>query len=233
MNSNLVVVLSRPEIPDNIGSVARCMLAFGINDLRLVGIDRLKEDSRAFATARSGAGILNNARYFDNLSEAFADCQLALGFTRRVRDRSQELLNLHEIGNRFEAFKTALVFGCESQGLSQDESLRVTHLIRMAQPETESSLNLSHAVAIALYAMVTPTKVPESDASDFATLEESQRVLGTALEILDRNGFLARGKKEMARIEKVRILWQRLRPSRRELDFMSGAFRALVEKVDV
>jgi tRNA/rRNA methyltransferase len=234
MNNNLIVVLSRPEIHENIGSVARCMLAFGLDELRLVGIDPLEEGSRAHATARTGDVLLRKARYFDTLREAVADCRQAFGFTRRVRDKSQTLLDLRDVGDRFENVKTALVFGCESKGLSQDEVLEMTHLIRMAQPDTaESSLNLSHAVAIALYALIKPDLPAEQNSLERATLAESQRVLGSALELLDQNGFLARGKKEAARIEKVRILWQRLQPTRRELDFISGALRALVERLEI
>ena len=232
MNPNLIVVLSRPEIADNIGSVARCMLAFGLEDLRLVGIDPIKDDSRAFISARTGDVIIHKARYFDTLPEAIADCRQAFGFTRRIRDKSQTLTDLNEIAADFESMKTALVFGCESQGLDQDEILHMTHLVSMALPDVESSLNLSHAVAIALYALVKPDRRADPEMPERATLEESRRVLGNALEILDQNGFLARGGKEAARIEKVRILWQRLQPTQRELDFISGALRALVEKVE-
>ena len=208
------------------------MLAFGLDDLRLVGIDPITDDSRAFISARTGDVIIHKARYFDTLPEAIADCRQAYGFTRRVRDKSQTLVDLNDAATGFEAVKTALVFGCESQGLSQDEVMHMTHLVRMALSDVESSLNLSHAVAIALYALVKPDRQTDSETPERATLEESRRVLGNALEILDRNGFLARGNKEAARIEKVRILWQRLQPTQRELDFLSGALRALVEKVE-
>ena len=43
----LCVVLCRPETPENIGFVARSMIAYGVNDLRLVGIPRVPEDSKA------------------------------------------------------------------------------------------------------------------------------------------------------------------------------------------
>lgn len=235
MNNNLIVVLSRPEIHENIGSVARCMLAFGLEELRLVGIDPLEEGSRAHATARNGDVLLRQARYFDTLREAVADCRQAFGFTRRVRDESQALLDLRDVvGDSLEAVKTALVFGCESKGLSREEVLEMTHLIRMAQPDTaESSLNLSHAVAIALYALIKPDRPDQHNSPERATLAESRRVLEQVLEKLDQNGFLARGKKEAARIEKVRILWQRLQPTRRELDFISGALRVLAGKAGI
>ena len=207
------------------------MLAFGLKELRLVGIKPFGSESRAYATARTGDVILRSALYFDTLAEGVADCKQAFGFTRRVRDKSQILLNLSEMENSFETVKTALVFGCESRGLSQDEALQMTHLIRMALPDTESSLNLSHAVAIALYALVKPEHKSEEN-SDRPSLAQSQEVLDKVLEVLDRNGFLARGKKEAARVEKVRILWQRLQPTHRELDFLSGALRALVERVE-
>lgn len=231
MNNNFTVVLCRPEIPENIGSVARCMLAFGLSDLRIVEAKRLAPDSRAYITARDAETILNGVRYFDTLAEAVGDCQQAIGFTKRPRDESQTLYSLNELERNFEPQKTALVFGCESSGLAHDEVLQVTHLARIGPRDSKLSLNLSHAVAIALYALLPQGLSGREKNPDRPLLEESRAVMEQVMEVLDRNGFLDKGYKGGARREKVRVMWQRFHPTRRELDFLSGALRALVEKV--
>jgi len=237
LNSNFVVVLSHPEIAENIGSVARCMVVFGIQELRLVGIKPLTEDSRALITARSGEPILKSVKYFADVREAIADCNQAFGFTRRSRNKEQKLYDLPDLAAQFENTRTALVFGCESQGLSEWEILQMTHLARIPPTHSESSLNLSHAVAIALYALVNAPKKNETEEDevsrqDRVTIEESQAALTEILDTMDRSGFLARGKKEISKRKKFRILWQRLHPTRGELNFLSGALHSLIKKVE-
>ena len=228
-----VVILCRPEIPENIGFTARCLKGFGIEDLRLVGIAKPEPDSRAYWTARSGSEVLDKARCFATLPEALADCHHAFGFTRRVRERSQTLNDLGAINLPAEG-RTALVFGPESDGLSQEDVMRMTHLVRIPLADPELSLNLSHAVAIALYALSGKPSQPAVLDPFYrpASLAESEAAMEQVLEVLDRNGFLAKGKKEAARRENLRILWKRVQPSRGELDFLCGALKALSERAD-
>ncbi len=239
MNNDFIVVLSHPEVAENIGSVARCMVVFGVTELRLAGIKPLKDDSRAFITARDGEPILRSARHFADVKEALADCQQAFGFTRRSRNKDQKLHDLPQLSGRFEKkVRTALVFGCESQGLTEWEILQMTHLVRIPPMHAASSLNLSHAVAIALYSLVNaPDTTPESKEEkaaprDRVTLEESQVALTEILDVMDQSGFLARGRKEIAKRKKFRILWQRLHPTRGELNFLSGALHSLIRKTE-
>jgi len=247
-NPNLIVVLSRPEIPENIGFVARCLRGFGIGELRLVGVNPPEPGGRAYWTARSGEALLRQARCFTTLNEALADCSQALGFTRRDRQSSQVLFDLHEVQAYWEhrlsaehpqvdampkpGVKTALVFGCESNGFSNEEVLQVSHLVRIPLADHELSLNLSHAVSIALYALADKGMKSLSRPTDRpVSLAETQAAMDQVLEVLDRNGFLAKGKKDAVRREKVRILWRRIQPTRGELDFLAGGMKALVEKV--
>lgn len=277
----LAVVLSRPETPENIGFVARSMIAYGVNDLRLVGIPRVPDDSKAYWTTCGGEDVLRNAKYFATVEEAVTDCAQAIGFTKRVRDKSQRLFDLGDVVRRKEgrldedhphyaqlpvfpdfpdAYNrsmerspdeeeasaaapvnppadtdskalplTALVFGCESQGLAHEETVAMTHLVRIALAAGDMSLNLSHAVTVVLHALtaVRPGPRRHPHAGPAATLEESNAALGEFLEALEQTGYLAKSGKESARSEKIRVLWRRMRPTLREVDFIRGALKAL------
>lgn len=263
----LCVVLSRPETPENIGFVARSMIAYGVNDLRLVGIPPVPADSKAYWTTCGGEDVLRNAKYFPTVEAAITDCVQALGFTKRVRQRSQRLFDFGDVQKRKEGrleedhphysqlpvfpdfpvnFNrstekkpqaerpdnlpvTALVFGCESQGLSHEETVCMTHLVRIALAAGDMSLNLSHAVTVVLHALTSvksgPRKHPHAGRA--ATLEESSAGLGEFLEALERTGYLTKSGKESVRSEQLRVLWQRLRPTAPEIDFIRGALKAL------
>jgi tRNA C32,U32 (ribose-2'-O)-methylase TrmJ len=193
-----------------------------------------------------------------------ADCAQAIGFTRRLRDRSQRLFDFGDMLARRDGFldashphyhqlpvlaenpgqgeageespldfssRTALVFGCESKGLLHEETLAMTHLVRIALAADDMSLNLSHAVTVVVHAITSPAirKGPLSHphAGPAATLEETSEALGEFLDALDATGYLGKGGKESARVEKVGVLWKRLRPTAREIDFIRGALKAL------
>lgn len=262
---SFVVVLSHPETPENIGFVARSMAAYGVGELRLVGIPEVAADSKAYWTTCGGENILRSARYYPDVAAAVADCVQAIGFTRRVRDRSQRLYDFTDALRRRDGLldaahphydqlpslsgslpaatsatsatsgnaipKTALVFGCESKGLLHEETLAMTHLVRIALAHDGMSLNLSHAVTVVLHDLTRPAirtgPWSHPHAGPAATLEDSLAALEEFLDALDRTGYLGKGGKEGARREKVSVLWNRLRPTAREVDFMRGALKAL------
>jgi TrmH family RNA methyltransferase len=252
--SEFVVVLSNPETAMNIGAVARSMKAYGLSDLRLVGIPVVEEDSKAFWTTCGGEDVLRNAKYYPDVAAAIADCAQSIGFTRRVRDKSQRLFDFGDLQRRKEGRLaethphyhqlpvfagpsaaarplTALVFGCESKGLLHEETLAMTHLVRIALAAEDMSLNLSHAVIVVLHALTGdeiksgPWSHPH--AGPASTLEESEAALEEFVEALDRTGYLGKSGKESVRREKIGVLWRRLRPTRREMDFLRGALQAL------
>jgi TrmH family RNA methyltransferase len=250
-----VVVLSNPETPMNIGAVARSMKAYGLSDLRLVGVSPIAEDSQAWWTTCGGEDVLRSAKYYPDVAAAVADCVQSVGFTRRVRDKSQRLYDfgdwqrlregrldeshphLHQLPVFAEASQaddpplTALVFGCESKGLSHEETLGMTHLIRISLAAEDMSLNLSHAVTVVLHALMNPVikSGPWSHphAGPPSTIEDSEKALEEFIEALDRTGYLGKSGKESHRRRQVGVLWRRLRPTKRELDFLRGALQAL------
>jgi TrmH family RNA methyltransferase len=216
----------------NVGFTARAMACFGIGDLRIVGSPGIATDGAARKTGKAALDILEGARYFPSLDLAIADCGAAYGFTRRARDPAQRIEDLSAAAAAWRAAPgsrpSALVFGRESHGLTKEETLLLTHLVRIPMPAETLSLNLSHAAAIVLYAFVgdgLPTRgqagLPERGL-DAATLEQ-------VMQRLESTGFFKGGKQDAQR-ENVRLLWQRLRPDARELDFLSGLLKSLLPR---
>ena len=255
------MVLVAPEQAANIGFVARCLACYHIQDLRIVGTSTLAQSEPAFKTAKGAAQILESARYFNSLPEAISDCVYSVGFTRRTREPGQRIHDLptfvkgwksqqdsNSLHSNFTANAigtTALVFGRESQGLNREETMDLSHLIRIPMPHDLLSLNLSHAVAIALYAFAEPqpsmtepessTRKSESSLEDLekrnhallATHHESHAGLEALLYSLEQKGFY-KGGKEAAQKDYIRILWQRLQPTKAELDFLAGMLKRLM-----
>jgi TrmH family RNA methyltransferase len=247
MNPSLCVVLVGPENAANVGFAARTMACYGLSDLRIVGSPGIAADGAARKTGKAVPETLDGAKYFASLADAIADCTLACGFTRRAREPSQRIEDLDASARawreRAGSGIAALVFGRESQGLFREETLLLTHLVRIPLPSETLSLNVSHALAIGLYAFTAPPTASGAEAAvsappameafttrprpePFPTQGESAKVIDDLLSNLDSKGFFKGGKQEAQR-EYARLLWQRLQPNRRELDFLAGLLRGL------
>jgi tRNA/rRNA methyltransferase len=149
---NLAIILVRAENPVNIGQVARAMKNFGLSKLILVRCAP-HQVPQAYAPGWKARDILDRAACPDNLKQVIKKFTLTVGLTSRVGKRRGEPITLAETIPRFiktiEKQKAAFVLGNEKNGLSNEE-LKACHL--MASIPTSSlysSLNLSHAVAIA------------------------------------------------------------------------------------
>jgi tRNA/rRNA methyltransferase len=150
--AQIVVVLVRPEGPQNTGSVARLCGNFGTT-LRLVAplCDTTCRDALKMAHPREQA-LLDAAR-FDDLDAALADVALSIGTSGKISDALAAppwSTTAARLVWPAPGEKTALVFGNERTGLAKTEAERCTRLVRLPTPGPVDSFNLSSAVAVML-----------------------------------------------------------------------------------
>ena len=151
--SNIRIVLVEPAGELNIGSVARIMKNMGLTNLVLVNpqCDRNSDDARKMAV--HAIDVLENAKVVDSLPVALTDCQRAIATTVRSRSVPIELepapaaLPWLLTPN----INSALLFGAEERGLSNDELKYAQRFITVASHPEYPSLNLAQAVAICSY----------------------------------------------------------------------------------
>ena len=142
------VVLVQPEIPPNTGNVIR-LTANTATDLHLVEPLGFRMDDRELK--RAGLDYHEYARV--RVHRDFALCRAALeseGRRRWFAFASDGPSSLY--ATRFQP-KDVLVFGCESAGLSAEirTSFAPETTLRIPMQPGVRSLNLSNAVAIAVY----------------------------------------------------------------------------------
>ena len=154
---NVVVVLVEPQGALNIGSVCRAMMNFGFAELRLVApqVDHLGDEARRMAV--KAVPLLEGARLYPDLAVALADCELALGTTRRFGKYREDFLHpegaaavLLPMAARA---KVALVFGREDKGLHTAELDLCQRFITIPTRDELPSMNLAQAVSLCLYAV--------------------------------------------------------------------------------
>ena len=169
---DLCVVLVRPEVPGNIGAVARSMLNFGYNDLRLVASTCDLDSDEVRKRAKHASIVLDSSHNFSTWDEALVDCSMVIGTSgkRETGDRVvfRSLMSPEEVVRRTSnriGEKVALVFGPEGVGLSQEELASCDMLSTLATWEGYPILNLSHAVTLFLQAFHS-SRLSDLDAED-------------------------------------------------------------------
>ena len=87
-----VVVLVNPQLGENIGTAARAMANFGMNELRLVDPRDGWPNKKALSTSSGAHWILEEAGVFATLPEALADMHFVLATTARPRGMIKEVI---------------------------------------------------------------------------------------------------------------------------------------------
>jgi tRNA/rRNA methyltransferase len=187
------VVLVRPREEGNVGSAARAMANMGLDRLILVEpaapIDKV---ARAFGV---GAGhVLDAAERTSSLAEALAPFPRVVG-TTSTRDRrlAVPVATARELPALLAAagIPTAIVFGSEVGGLTNDELALATILVSIPCSTVQPTLNLAQAVLLVAYELWTAGghAVSPSDPEPLAPAGEVDGLLAHAREVLARVGF--------------------------------------------
>ncbi|MEZ5558305.1 MAG: RNA methyltransferase [Pseudomonadales bacterium] len=148
------VVLVEPSHPGNIGGAARAMKTMGLDQLALVNPLRYP-DPQAQWRAAGAQDVLEEARVFASVTEAIADRQFVVGTSTRARRIPWPLASAAEVAgmilDRPADTGVAILFGRETNGLTNDELQQChCHLQIPANPDYPS-LNLAMAVQVVCY----------------------------------------------------------------------------------
>ena len=212
------------------------MSNFGFTDLRLVN-----PYDKAFREAKSAvrAGyILESARVFANVAQAIADAELAVGTTALGhRDLHAPLYRLETgaalIGREGQAFRTALLFGSEKFGLSNEAMSHCHWLLRIPTRSEHGSMNLGQAVALCLYELQRSSEAANAPAfSPPAPLtgESQERLLRLLSECLEIAGYTQPSTQASSEL-KMRRLLLRLGIPAADAETWLGIFRQILWKL--
>lgn len=208
------------------------MSNFGFIDLRLV-----TPYDVAFKEARSAVKahyILENARVYETVASAIADCTLAIGTTAvGPRDLHVPLYRLETaaplIHEHAAQSPVALLFGSEKFGLSNEDMSYCNWLLRIPTRDEHGSMNLGQAVAVCLYELRRSqpgesTRFPPATA---AYAEDYERMTTVLLEILSRSGYVNARTASSTEL-KIRRLLRRLSVPAADADTWLGIFRQIL-----
>jgi tRNA/rRNA methyltransferase len=229
------IVLVRPQLGENIGKAARAMLNFGLTDLRLVA-PRDGWPNPSAGPAASGADVvLAEARVFDSVAEAVADCPLVYATTVRKRGLVLPVATPEEAAREIHARAepAAILFGAERSGLETGEVAVASRILTVPVNPDFRSLNLAQAVILIAYewskqaGLALP--VEPDPAEPRASQAQLEGLIGQLDAALEAAGYFHPPDRTPATRNTMRTILTRAGWSNREVQALRGMVRALVD----
>ena len=234
-----VVILVEPQLAENVGTTARAMANFGLEQLRLVNPREDCLSPRARAAASGADRVLERAERFAELESAISDCTLVLAATAREHDQAKPVLSpeqaASEMAPRIAAGETvAVVFGRERNGLENDEVGLADRILTLPVNPAFASLNLAQAVLIVGYEWF---KLKTSGALPFQMPEKSpaapkQQLLAFFADLereLEKVEFFRPPEKRDTMVINLRNIFLRMQASRQDIRTLHGVILAIAE----
>ena len=233
--NNIYFILVRPQMGENIGSVARAIKNFNIKYLRIVNPRCNWPNQKALATSVGAKDILKSVKIFDSVEKSIEDLDIILASSSRVRRVNKKIISVSDIKKKIiKEKKVGILFGSEASGLSNDEINCASHLVKIPSNKKFSSLNLSHSAIIfcfELFKHFSKKKIEYKTAykSSIARKSEVNKFLNFIIEGLDKKGFLQPEHKRQSMIRNINNIFHRINLSEKEIRILLGIFSTLNE----
>lgn len=234
------IILVGSQLGENIGTVARAMLNFGLTDLRLVNPRDGWHYDRALKASAGASALIENHRLFDSLAAASEDLGFLVATTARTRDMVKPVLTPQKVAHETRARQadisgpqSGIVFGPERTGLDNEDISLCDAICRVPLNPDFSSLNLAQAVLLLGYEWYQAddeTADVQNDMPDTrpATRGELNGMFTHLENALDAAGFLAPPEKAPAMARNIRNMLHRAGLTEQDVRTLRGMINALL-----
>lgn len=209
------------------------MLNFGLTDLRLVSPRDGWPNPDAGPAASGADEVIGNARVFDSVAEAVADCAHVYATTVRKRGVTKPVVDPAEAALviRGAPERSAVLFGPERAGLETDDVALARAILTVPVNPEFGSLNLAQAVILVAYEWSKGAALPQPPKTDIAPPAPHEELEGLIMQIdgaLDYAGFYFPPDKVPTTKRVIRSILTKPGWSTPEVRTLRGAIAALV-----
>ena len=233
------IILSHPQLGENIGAAARAMKNFGLSDLRLVRPRDGWPNEKAVHMAAGAADLLDGVRVYDDAASALGDLQLVFAATARERGVAKPVVTPPEAARQLRdamarGARCGILFGGERSGLDNDEVSLATSVVTIPTAKF-SSLNLAQSVMLLCYEWFCAADQTPASRIDHGPLAKkaSRKEMFELFEHLEgellTSGFLYPPSKETPMIRHMRALLNRANLTNQEVQTIRGMIVALAK----
>ena len=230
---NIHFILVRPQMGENVGSVARAIKNFDITKLRIVNPKCHWPNQKAIATSVGAKDVLKSSKIYNSLEKSISDLDLVFASSSRIRKVNKKIISILDLQQKLKKKqKIGIVFGPESSGLSNDEINCADYLVKIPTNENFSSLNLSHSATIfcfQIFQYFLNKKIiyKTNYKSPLATKSEVNKFLNFVIDGLDKKGFLQPDHKRKSMLRNIYNIFHRMNLSEQEIRILLGIFSTL------
>ena len=232
-SKNPTIILVRPQLPENIGMVARVMHNFGLKDLIVVSPRNNWLNNKSINAAKKATKIINNIKVYDDLEIALSNFSYVVATTNRKRYLEKNSTNDFKFIKRkiIVNKKTAILFGPENSGLS-NEDLRLSDIIFTIETSSKNnSLNLSHAVTVLSHKLfeLNNFKITNSTSIEKDNISKYQlsKLLNYMIEKLENKKFFTPNEKKESMKNNIYSIFTKIPLKKKELQTLWGITKKL------
>lgn len=242
------VLLVEPQIPENIGMVARAMGNFGLDDLRVINPRDGWPSEKARAVASGAAAIIDGAELCTTLDAAIGDLNWVAATTARQRDLRKPVMTPEAAAQSLVARisqgeKCGILFGRERNGLDSNEVAHADAVVMIPVNNKFASLNLAQSVLLLGYewlkaagsgslGRVTNYEQPVETginlgSSRLATKAELLGLFEHLESALEQNGFFHPSHRRHVVVRNIRTMLTRMQATDQEVRTLRGIVATL------
>jgi tRNA/rRNA methyltransferase len=228
---------------ENIGSAARAMLNFGLENMRVVAARDGWPSQSAVATASGAGRVLDQARHFSSFHDAVGDFNFIFATTARGRDLTKPVYDPKKAMKiAFEKItdgqNVGIIFGPERAGLENTEVVRSNALITVPVNPNFSSINLAQTVLLLSYEWFLATDIYDENSSNtrktsVASILEIEQLSLQYENELEKIGFFFPEEKATSMKSTLRNIWSRLPLTVSDVRAFHGILRHLLKRRDL
>lgn len=245
------IILVEPQLGQNIGTAARAMANFGLDDLRIVNPRDGWPSETAEKASANAIDVVKKARIFATLKQAIADLNFVYATTARPREMVKQVLSpetaalaIHKASHSKQT--TGLLFGREKSGLTNTDISYADAIVIAPVDPTCASINLSQAVLLMAYewrknsdnitlGRKTEFDGPAKEGTLLKTTKPANKreLIGLFEHLnkeLENSGFFRTVEKTPQMMRNIRNMIIRMKPTDQDVRTMRGIITTLVKK---
>jgi tRNA/rRNA methyltransferase len=230
---SVAVVLVKPQIEGNVGAIARAMMNFGLEELRIVSPEcEIGLDARR--RAMHAEGILQNAKLYSSLDEALSGSDMIVGTsgvsTVNEKKFSRITITPRELADKICGFDGTILilFGQEDFGLDKEAIMKCDILVTIPTSEEYPIMNISHAASVVFYELFA------QGAEIWRTKSAEDMEISHLVERFEN--MLTASEYPKHKIRKTTVMFRRILGrailSKWEYHTFMGALKAAIRKID-
>lgn len=232
------ILLVQPQMGENIGASARAMLNCGLTDLRLVNPRDGWPNEKATANGVGAFDKMLPVQVYDTVADALREFNYVYATTARPRDMVKPVFTAQSaIGDMHKrqatTQKTAILFGAERTGLTNEEIAQADALITIPLNPEFCSLNLAQGVLLCAYEWSksqysAPEKFLPTGDSTPVSHEEFDGYLSRLEDELEKHHFFRNPDLRPTLMKNIRSFYSRAEATDQEIKTLQGILSALI-----